>query len=61
LSFDFETPLKLKLAMMITGGSPLLAKFLQVILIALPNSTEQSTLAQSLIHFSTELPSILQA
>ena len=61
LSFDFETPLKLKLAMMITGGSPLLAKFLQVILIALPNSTEQSTLAQSPIHFPTELPSVLQA
>ncbi len=47
--------------MMITGGSPFLAKFLQVILIALPNSTEQSTLAQSLIHFPTELPSVLQA
>jgi len=47
--------------MMITGGSPLLAKSLQVILIALPNSTEQSTLAQSPIHFPTELPSVLQA
>lgn len=60
LSFDFETPLKLKLAMMITGGSPLLTKLLRVILIPLPRSTEQSTLAQSPVHFPTELPSVLQ-
>lgn len=61
LSFDFETPLKLKLTIVITGGSPLLVKSLQVILIGLPTSTEQSTLAQSPIHFPTELPSVLQA
>ena len=60
LSFDFEIPLKLKLAMMITGGSTLLTKLLRVILIPLPRSTEQSTLAQSPSHFPTELPSVLQ-
>ncbi len=60
MSFDFETPLKLKLAMILTGGSTLLTKLLRVILIPLPKSTEQSTLAQSQFHFPTELPSVLQ-
>ena len=46
--------------MVITGGSTLLTKLLRVILILLPESTEQSTLAQSQFHFPTELPSVLQ-
>lgn len=60
LSFDFKIPLKLELAIMLAGEPTFFTKLLWVILIALPSSTEQSTLAQSYIHFATELPSLLQ-
>lgn len=50
-AFNFKTPFKLVYAIILTGELTFLTKYLWVTLIVLPNSTEQSTLAQSSFHF----------